>query len=227
MNILMFMRKLNELCSVHFLEFYNCSLLVCRFYQLVFNLFIAFSIDLCRSYYRCTHGGCPVRKHVEKAPDDDNNIVVTYEGKHNHDGPFRSSSELRDVPVSVIAPSLVTTGQPNTSALTSLTTTEQPSTSTLSLVMTPSMTTIDLPSASTSTSDEKPPVTTQKDAVIEPPVTTQKDAVIESAKDTAVDPGGDNAIESAQALLSMSTNSDEMKNSVLKETSAVVAVQNS
>jgi hypothetical protein len=82
-------------------------------------------------------------------------------------------------------------------------------------VMTPSMTTIDLPSASTSTSDEKPPVT------------TQKDAVIESAKDTAVDPGGDNAIESAQALLSMSTNSDEMKNSVLKETSAVVPVQNS
>ncbi|KAL6838376.1 hypothetical protein ACP4OV_031782 [Aristida adscensionis] len=48
------------------------------------------------SYYRCTHGGCPVRKHVEKAPDDVNNIVVTYEGKHNHDEPFKSSNELRD-----------------------------------------------------------------------------------------------------------------------------------
>jgi hypothetical protein len=139
---------------------------------------------------------------------------VTYEGKHNHGEQFRSSSELRDVPVSVITPSLVTTGQPNTSALTSVTSTEQPSTLTLSLVMIPSTPSIDLPSASTSTSDKKPPVT------------TQKDAVIESAKDTAVDPGGDNAIESAQALLSMSTNADEMK-TVLKETSAVVPVQNS
>lgn len=37
-----------------------------------------------RSYYRCTHNGCPVRKHVEKSSDDAKSIVITYEGKHNH-----------------------------------------------------------------------------------------------------------------------------------------------
>ncbi|TVU42314.1 hypothetical protein EJB05_08712 [Eragrostis curvula] len=145
------------------------------------------------SYYRCTHGGCPVRKHVEKAPDDDNNIVVTYEGKHNHDEPFR-----RDMSISVIPPSVITAEQPNTSTSTS--------------VITPSATTTEQPSASTSASDKKLPTSTQKDAAV---------------KDTALELGGENAIESAQTLLSMSTNSDEMKNSVLKETSPAVPVQNS
>ncbi|EES14907.1 hypothetical protein BDA96_07G118600 [Sorghum bicolor] len=130
-----------------------------------------------RSYYRCTHGGCPVRKHVEKAPDDVNNIVVTYEGKHNHDEPFRSSS----IPVSAISPSATTTEQPNTST----------------------------------TSDEKPPTI------------TQKDANSESDKETTLEFGGEKALESAQTLLSIKTNSDDMKNSVLKETSAAVQVQNS
>nr|XP_010908246.1 probable WRKY transcription factor 4 isoform X2 [Elaeis guineensis] len=37
------------------------------------------------SYYRCTHNGCPVRKHVERASDDAKAIVITYEGTHNHD----------------------------------------------------------------------------------------------------------------------------------------------
>ncbi|XP_066380739.1 probable WRKY transcription factor 32 [Miscanthus floridulus] len=130
-----------------------------------------------RSYYRCTHGGCPVRKHVEKAPDDVNNIVVTYEGKHNHDEPFRSSS----IPVSAISPSATTTEQPNTST----------------------------------TSDEKPPTI------------TKKDANSESDKETTLEFGGEKALESAQTLLSIKTNSDDMKNSVLKETSAAVPVQNS
>ncbi|KAJ3693335.1 hypothetical protein LUZ60_008815 [Juncus effusus] len=43
-----------------------------------------------RSYYRCTTEGCPVRKHVEKAPDDSKNVVVTYEGNHNHHLPSKS-----------------------------------------------------------------------------------------------------------------------------------------
>ncbi|OEL22688.1 putative WRKY transcription factor 20 [Dichanthelium oligosanthes] len=131
-----------------------------------------------RSYYRCTHGGCPVRKHVEKAPDDVNNIVVTYEGKHNHDEPFRSNS----IPVSAISPSAATTEQPNTS---------------------------------TTTSDDRPPTI------------TQKDANGESDKETTLEFGGEKALESAQTLLSIKTNSDDMKNSVLKETSAAVPVQNS
>lgn len=141
------------------------------------NLLSKLWINLCRSYYRCTHGGCPVRKHVEKAPDDVNNIVVTYEGKHNHDEPFRSSS----IPVSAISPSATTTEQPNTAT----------------------------------TSDEKPPTI------------TQKDANSESDKETTLEFGGEKALESAQTLLSIKTNSDDMKNSVLKETSAAVPVQNS
>ncbi|VAI87603.1 probable WRKY transcription factor 4 [Triticum dicoccoides] len=72
-----------------------------------------------RSYYRCTHDGCPVRKHVEKAPDDINNMVVTYEGKHNHGQPFRSSNESRDESVSVITPATTITEQPSTVSSTS------------------------------------------------------------------------------------------------------------
>ncbi|CAO2201285.1 unnamed protein product [Urochloa humidicola] len=130
-----------------------------------------------RSYYRCTHGGCPVRKHVEKAPDDVNNIVITYEGKHNHDEPFRSNS----IPVSAIGPPVANIEQPNTS---------------------------------TTTADERPPTITQKDA----------NGV--SDKETTLEFGGEKALESAQTLLSIKTNSDETKNSVLKETSAAVPVQN-
>ncbi|KAK3123153.1 hypothetical protein QOZ80_8AG0624870 [Eleusine coracana subsp. coracana] len=173
-----------------------------------------------RSYYRCTYGGCPVRKHVEKAADDDNNIVVTYEGKHNHDEPYRSSRELRDVPVSVITTAATTPEHLNTSTSTSViapvaAATEHASSSASTSVITPSTTTADQPSASTSASDEKPPAN------------TQKDSVVQSVKDTAGELGSEKALESAEALLSMKTNSDEMKNSVLKETSAAVPVQNS
>ncbi|RDX78203.1 putative WRKY transcription factor 7, partial [Mucuna pruriens] len=38
-----------------------------------------------RGYYKCTSvRGCPARKHVERAVDDSNMLVVTYEGDHNH-----------------------------------------------------------------------------------------------------------------------------------------------
>ncbi|KAM0837725.1 hypothetical protein ACQ4PT_061441 [Festuca glaucescens] len=134
-----------------------------------------------RSYYRCTHDGCPVRKHVEKAPDDVNNMVVTYEGKHNHDQPFRSNNELRDGSVSVI-----------TSAVTIA----------------------ELPSALPLTSDEKSPTS------------TQKAADSESAKDTGLELGDKKPPESAQSLLSIKTDLDDMKSSLLKDTSAIVPVQN-
>ncbi|KAM0821988.1 hypothetical protein ACQ4PT_071811 [Festuca glaucescens] len=134
-----------------------------------------------RSYYRCTHDGCPVRKHVEKAPDDINNMVVTYEGKHNHDQLFRSYSELRDGSISVITSAITTTEQPSTLSLTS---------------------------------DQKSPTS------------TQKAADSESTKDTGLELGDKKPPESAQTLLSIKTDPDDMKISLLKDTSAIVPVQN-
>ncbi|KAK6944354.1 WRKY domain [Dillenia turbinata] len=40
-----------------------------------------------RNYYRCTSAGCPVRKHVERAVDNTNGVIITYKGIHDHDMP--------------------------------------------------------------------------------------------------------------------------------------------
>nr|QGX73554.1 WRKY family protein 6 [Cistanche tubulosa] len=40
-----------------------------------------------RNYYRCTSAGCPVRKHIERAVDNTNAVVITYKGAHDHDTP--------------------------------------------------------------------------------------------------------------------------------------------
>lgn len=47
---------------------------------------------ICRSYYKCTTIGCPVRKHVERASHDTRAVITTYEGKHNHDVPAARGS---------------------------------------------------------------------------------------------------------------------------------------
>ena len=51
----------------------------------------------CRSYYKCTAPGCPVRKHVERASHDPKAVITTYEGKHNHDVPTSKSSNHHDI----------------------------------------------------------------------------------------------------------------------------------
>ncbi|CAA2946255.1 probable WRKY transcription factor 4 [Olea europaea subsp. europaea] len=40
-----------------------------------------------RSYYKCTHAGCNVRKHVERSSTDFKSVITTYEGKHDHEIP--------------------------------------------------------------------------------------------------------------------------------------------
>ncbi|ESR42159.1 hypothetical protein CICLE_v10011660mg [Citrus x clementina] len=50
-----------------------------------------------RSYYRCTNPKCKVRKHVERASDDPRAFITTYEGKHNHEMPLRSTTPVTSV----------------------------------------------------------------------------------------------------------------------------------
>ncbi|KAI5585033.1 hypothetical protein BDE02_06G119800 [Populus trichocarpa] len=45
-----------------------------------------------RSYYRCTSIKCNVRKHVERVSDDPRAFITTYEGKHNHEIPLKSTN---------------------------------------------------------------------------------------------------------------------------------------
>ncbi|XP_078432169.1 putative WRKY transcription factor 75 [Wolffia australiana] len=40
-----------------------------------------------RNYYRCTTGGCFVKKRIERDADDASCVITVYEGRHNHLSP--------------------------------------------------------------------------------------------------------------------------------------------
>ncbi|XP_031487826.1 probable WRKY transcription factor 45 [Nymphaea colorata] len=41
-----------------------------------------------RNYYRCSHGGCSVKKRAERDSEDPRFVITTYEGTHNHECPY-------------------------------------------------------------------------------------------------------------------------------------------
>ncbi|TKY60357.1 WRKY transcription factor 51 [Spatholobus suberectus] len=41
-----------------------------------------------RNYYKCSSGGCNVKKRVERDRDDSSYVITTYDGVHNHESPF-------------------------------------------------------------------------------------------------------------------------------------------
>ncbi|KAB2617366.1 WRKY transcription factor 51 [Pyrus ussuriensis x Pyrus communis] len=40
-----------------------------------------------RNYYKCSNGGCNVKKRVERDRDDASYVITTYEGVHTHESP--------------------------------------------------------------------------------------------------------------------------------------------
>ncbi|KAK1275883.1 putative WRKY transcription factor 4 [Acorus gramineus] len=69
-----------------------------------------------RSYYKCTFTGCAVRKHVERTSDDAKAIMITYEGKHNHDLPTpRNGHDSPATAVLLSETSILTTKDEQTS----------------------------------------------------------------------------------------------------------------
>ncbi|XVF61782.1 hypothetical protein PTKIN_Ptkin08bG0158000 [Pterospermum kingtungense] len=41
-----------------------------------------------RNYYKCSSGGCSVKKRIERDRDDKSYVITSYEGVHNHESPY-------------------------------------------------------------------------------------------------------------------------------------------
>ena len=52
---------------------------------------------LCRSYYRCTHQGCIVKKQVQRLSKDEEIVVTTYDGIHTHRVDENSAGNFEEV----------------------------------------------------------------------------------------------------------------------------------
>jgi len=51
---------------------------------------------LFRSYYRCAHPECNVKKQIQRHAEDEQIVVTTYEGTHAHPHPVNKSEETFD-----------------------------------------------------------------------------------------------------------------------------------
>ncbi|PIM97266.1 hypothetical protein CDL12_30265 [Handroanthus impetiginosus] len=40
-----------------------------------------------RNYFKCSSGGCNVKKRVEREREDPSYVITTYQGMHNHESP--------------------------------------------------------------------------------------------------------------------------------------------